>query len=138
MTKLMLMDVRTDFKPEPRIVDRKALDRAMANHAGKRDGGRCVACRRAQATEPHHVIYRSAQGDDLEDNIAPLCWFCHRIHHYGQTDERHEASASIGKGLTDDNIRYVLRKMGVVPGSDYLRRRYFLSVPGRLQKEKKT
>lgn len=130
---MSVVEVATDFKPEPRIIDRKALDRALWLHREKH-GGKCIACKRNQATEPHHIVYKSAQGDDVEENIAPLCDFCHRTFHYGPWEDQQHAAANIGRGLRDEMIVYVLRKMGVVPGSDYLRRRYLMSVPGRLQK----
>lgn len=131
--RMGVVEVTPDFKPEPRTVDRKALARALVTHR-EQYGGKCIACKRNQATVPHHIVYRSGQGDDVEENIAPLCDFCHRIFHYGPWDEQQQAAANIGKGLRDEMVLYVLRKMGVVSGSDYLRRRYLMSVPGRLQK----
>ena len=31
--------------------------------------------------EWNHIINKSQGGGDTEDNLDPLCWPCHRIHH---------------------------------------------------------
>lgn len=124
------MEVTTDFKDPARIVDRDALYRAMMDHYAR--GGKCIACRYDRAEDPHHILFKSARGDDVAENIAPLCAFCHRMFHYGPTDEQREAAASIGKGLPDESVLYVLRKMGEVAGADYLLRRYHRHVGLRL------
>jgi len=43
-----------------------------------RDGHRCTSpvCSRRDLT-PHHVVFRSAGGDDRDENVTSLCVWCH-------------------------------------------------------------
>lgn len=70
--------------------------RGAAKHWRTFIGGKvCAACRRAPATDPHHVIYaqhlkaHNLAGflDDL-DNCLPLCRGCHDAHHYPGVNAR--------------------------------------------------
>jgi len=130
---MSVVEVETDFKPPARIVDRYVLTQVMNRH--KASGGRCVACRKGYAQDPHHVVFKSAGGDDVEDNIVPLCVFCHGTFHHGLPEDREAVAENIGRALKERHIRYVLRKLGVGAGDDYLRRRYHLSVPAKLTKQ---
>lgn len=47
----------------------------------ERSGGRCLICGRP-ATEGHHFIFQSQSGDDVPENIVPLC-FDHHTGDYG-------------------------------------------------------
>lgn len=49
----------------------------------------CIHCQR-QATEMHHVIFKSQGGTDHPDNLAPLCRDCHNAIHHGR-DSQHKA-----------------------------------------------
>ncbi len=40
----------------------------------------CVLCLEP-ANHPHHVLPKSAGGEDTLDNIVPLCYSCHRFVH---------------------------------------------------------
>lgn len=43
----------------------------------------CIACGNRGA-EAHHVSSRGSGGDDVENNLMPLCRICHtKIHQYG-------------------------------------------------------
>jgi hypothetical protein len=44
----------------------------------ERDGYRCTSpvCTRRDVT-PHHLLFRSAGGDDSDENVASLCTWCH-------------------------------------------------------------
>ncbi len=48
------------------------------DHIYLRDRWRCTSpvCRRADVT-PHHVVFRSSGGGDVEDNVTALCVECH-------------------------------------------------------------
>ena len=53
--------------------------------------GPCRICRRAESNgslhttiEFHHLIRRSQGGDDVAENIVPLCGACHRKLHDGR------------------------------------------------------
>jgi hypothetical protein len=32
----------------------------------------------------HHIVYRSAGGEDIPENVISLCWLCHAAEHAGQ------------------------------------------------------
>lgn len=41
----------------------------------------CTACESSNGVEGHHVKHRGAGGDDIEENLLPLCRWCHiKIH----------------------------------------------------------
>jgi 5-methylcytosine-specific restriction endonuclease McrA len=46
-------------------------------------GNTCVLCF-GDGNHPHHIVPRSAGGEDVEENIVPLCTDCHRdVHERG-------------------------------------------------------
>ena len=56
----------------------------------------------------HHLVARVHGGDDVEDNIVPLCGDCH-----GDVTRRApHALASLSESLSDFERGYVLRKVG--------------------------
>jgi 5-methylcytosine-specific restriction endonuclease McrA len=101
--------VPTDWKPERRIRDSAAVQRKVMSVP------LCRACRLEKATDGHHVLLRSQGGDDVEDNILPLCRGCHRDYHDGRLDLT----------LSLDERLYVLTKLGQNPGTVYLERRRY-------------
>lgn len=128
---LAVVDVTPDFKPEPRIVDPAALKRAMERNR-KQHGGTCWSCRENRASEPHHIIFKSQGGDDLVENVAPLCTDCHILFHRMVGEEFELVARPIGKWFTEDTLVYVMRKKGVGPGQYYLRDKYFRGTPARV------
>ena len=96
-------------KPPKRIVDPEAGKRKLALDA------KCRICQE-RASDGHHVLLRSQRGDDLEDNIVPLCRECHRRYHDGKGDIR----------LSLDEKLYVLTKLGQGAGMAYLERRRYV------------
>ena len=46
---------------------------------------RCCLCRKALATQVHHIIPKEEGGPNTEDNAAPLCATCHDL--YGQNPD---------------------------------------------------
>ena len=63
----------------------------------------------AGRVELHHVVPRSWGGDDLEDNIAPLC----SHHHADVTEYRHARTLErLAESLTDAEYAYVIGKLG--------------------------
>jgi 5-methylcytosine-specific restriction endonuclease McrA len=101
--------VPSDFKAPARIRDSAAIQRKVVSEP------LCRACRLEKAVDPHHVLLKSQGGDDLEDNIVPLCRACHRDYH----------EARIGIRLTLDERLYVLTKLGQNPGTVYLEKRRY-------------
>lgn len=97
-----------DWKPEKRIRDPEAVKNRIK-------GARCRNCP-DRASDGHHILLRSQGGDDVEDNIMPLCRECHyTYHHLGTQTLR----------VTLDEKLYVLTKLGQVAGMDYLERRRY-------------
>jgi hypothetical protein len=98
------------FKPDPkptrrkrkriRVIDPAALKRKMLRFPTCRSEG----CRMV-ATEPHHIVRKGAPhfGDDVEDNILPLCNFCHTSYHAGNRPVFHFKTAE---------WNYVMEKLG--------------------------
>ena len=92
-------------KPVKRIRDPEAVQRKTA-------GAACRMCGRA-ASDGHHVVLRSQGGDDVEENIVPLCHECHMRYHAGQGTMK----------LKRDELQYVIGKLGRAPALEYLRKR---------------
>jgi len=93
-------------KPVPRIRDPEAVQRKTA-------GQSCRICGRP-ASDGHHIVLRSKGGDDVEDNIIPLCHQHHMEYHAG-VERRLK--------LTLEEFQYVIRKLGRKPGLEYMRKR---------------
>lgn len=56
----------------------------------------------------HHLVPRSQLGDDVADNIVPLCLPCHE-----QTTRRNPVDlAAIADSLTRAERAYIIRKLG--------------------------
>lgn len=51
--------------------------RVVKAYVWTRARGRCEVCGRA-GTDPHHVVKRSAGGEDTASNVVLLCQSCHR------------------------------------------------------------
>jgi len=99
-----------DPKPERRIVDQ------FAGNDKLRAEGRCRICG-APATGPlgltrHHLVPRSQQGDDVDDNIVPLCGDgtrgCHAEVEFRTAGYR----ARLRAKLTPDELAYIIDKKG--------------------------
>ena len=74
----------------------------MRKLAYERDDGMCVLCG-AQATETHHIIFRSHGGTNDLKNIACLCRKCHEIAHGVSAKQTRETLQRIVK---ERNERY--------------------------------
>ena len=74
MTRIRRKHPRLRLDPESyRDLCRKVL---------ARDGWRCQVCGRMAQLEVHHQQSRSRSGDDVEENLIPLCVDCHaQVHH---------------------------------------------------------
>lgn len=82
--------VAVTFKPDPKPAKRKRKRiRVIDPAAIKRKMLRFPICRSAGcnklATDPHHIVRKGSPhfGDDVEDNILPLCHECHYEYHAG-------------------------------------------------------
>ena len=70
-------------------------------------GGPCRLCGR-WGYELHHLVGRDLGGDDVEQNLVPLCTGCH-----GRVQELKEPERSqLGRSLTPVERAYLLEKKG--------------------------
>ena len=53
---------------------------------GEQDVVICEVCANAIATDGHHVIYRSAGGRNIPENLLLLCRECHSSFHNNDED----------------------------------------------------
>ena len=97
-----------DPKPSKRIIDPEAGLRKLSLDQTCRGCGK-------RATDGHHILLRSQRGDDVEDNIMPLCHICHIAYHDGGRKDFRLTTAERG---------YLLAKLGSEAGNDYIARRY--------------
>lgn len=66
----------------------KEIPEAVKRYVFVRDGWHCRNCNRADGLDPHHVIYRSHGGKDVENNLITLCRWCHNDEHEGRLEIR--------------------------------------------------
>lgn len=124
-----------DPKAAPRVKDRKATTRATV-------GRECVAGCGQRAANGHHVIGKGQGGDDVVENVAPLCGSgssgCHGAFHgtpykdaAGHRWTKAEVSAAVGSWIVTSPpvLAYVLGKLGDTKGRAFIRRVYKTEVP---------
>lgn len=115
-----LSESRADPKPPPRWIDPEVFG---VFHAKGHD---CLTCGYYRASA-HHLVKRSQGGDDVLDNLIPLCGACHgslhdgNTHHaYGVTHTPESVRNRIGQFLLSeagaDHLAYVHRKLGTGAG----------------------
>lgn len=103
------MTYHPDVKPRPRIIDPRAGTEKLIRE------GHCRLCchslnalnLRGIGLTRHHLIARIQGGDDVDDNLVPLCGNgttgCHGdVEHY-----RAMARERLRRVLTQDELRYV-------------------------------
>jgi hypothetical protein len=97
----------------------------------------CYACGKP-ASDGHHVLFRSHGGDDVPENIAPLCHDDHMLLHFGSGEEREIVARQIGETLLAhdrDVIKYAIDKLGYWEGWDFLERIYYIHRPAKCDPE---
>lgn len=101
-------DVTPDWKTRRRIVNSNASRSKLEADPLCRCG--CGE----RASEGHHILLRSQGGDDVENNIAPLTFRCHRAYHDGKLKLK----------IKPDELRYVIDRLGSYDAAlSYLERR---------------
>lgn len=79
-------------------------------------GGTCRVCNTRDGDHLHHLVFRSDYGDDVADNLVPLCAVCHgRVHARWGT-----SGADLIVSLTDAEYAYMIER----GGEDYPERAY--------------
>lgn len=56
----------------------------IRNMVHERDGNACILCGWTLGVDCHHVIFRSAGGEDTAENMVCLCRKCHQIYAHGK------------------------------------------------------
>lgn len=105
-----------DPKPTPRIRDIGVFKQFHA-----RDWG-CISCPTYRGIQAHHVVSRSQGGDDVLENLVPLCLSCHAAYHgspyraWGVVIDANHVESSIAQFLLSEpgseHLRYVRGKLG--------------------------
>jgi 5-methylcytosine-specific restriction endonuclease McrA len=102
--------VTADPKPSRRVVDPAA---GQAKLAYERVCRACASSRRERAwwyrLQRHHLVPRSLGGDDVADNIVPLCLPCHQDFE-SSPSLRREVAQRVRASLTLAELAYVLAK----------------------------
>ena len=57
---------------------------AIKKYVFLRDNWHCRHCNNSNGLDPHHVVYKSAGGEDVEWNLLTLCRKCHDDVHAGR------------------------------------------------------
>jgi 5-methylcytosine-specific restriction endonuclease McrA len=79
----------SEAKPYPKVVQlashrkkyrRKVVSRASWERLRDEKGSACRICGQTNPAvlHLHHLVHRDDRGDDVADNLAPLCGDCHR------------------------------------------------------------
>lgn len=93
-----------DPKPSPRVVS------FAAGRTKARLEGRCRVCGSTFGLSRHHLVPRSLGGDDVDENLMPLCEGCHGA--FERSRERRLAGALIRAAMRADELAYVVDKKG--------------------------
>lgn len=117
---------RDDVQPDPGRHTRIRDSRAIRDKVREDRECRIFDCGDT-ATDPHHVLYRSLGGDDHPDAVVGVCRLHHDILHYSAKEDYWEVREALGAALTQAEIAYVLRRLGVVEGVSFLERAYRVS-----------
>lgn len=121
-----------DFKPRPRIIDKKASIRKLLADPT------CRACGQP-ATNSHHLLGRGQRGDDFEDNLIPVCGSgshgCHGALHGspymtpgGRRWEAQDVRRAIGMRITPAELAYLVERLSEAQAEDHLRRNYHVEI----------
>lgn len=104
----------------PRIHDSAAMRRCCLLDR------ECWGCE-GPPSDPHHFVFRSDGGDDVDENLIPLCHHCHMLYHFGTGDDREEVLAGIRERIRErgeNRVTYVIRKLGARPAMEFMKARY--------------
>lgn len=66
--------------------------------------GPCRVCGQSNAIQLHHLLARSARGDDVPANIVPLCPDCHEKIERGDLP----ATFTLARSLTPEEYAYLV------------------------------
>ncbi len=114
------LDAALDLWREGRRPDPRPRRRRRSTDAGREKclsiDARCRLCPSGRGLQRHHVVPRSLGGDDVDENLVPLCSACHaRI-----TGNDLIARRLLRSALHPDEVAYVVERKGEA----WLDRRY--------------
>lgn len=124
-------------KPRKRTVDHRA------SAAKRKHDPWCRPCRRlglfVHATNCHHLLGKAQSGDDVLDNLIPVCGHgsagCHGalhgnpyVHPVGGRREARDVRRDIGLTLRYPEVMYLVDRLGEAAALEHLRDRYHVSV----------
>lgn len=102
----------------PSSVHRAALPwdeyRALVAYVKKREGWKCLRCRRPRHLDPHHIVKRSLGGADDPSNIVALCRPCH-----DQTDWPTDKGRLVILAFGSERFRYIVVTTSELADVDY-------------------
>jgi len=117
----------SDPKPPERGRDRAITRRKLVADR------ECRGCG-SGAAEGHHILLRSLGGDDLADNIAPLCTYCHLVFHGVRNEDAKAIGREIGITIKPVEMGYLVAKLGGTAAAVYLLRYYGVTYSSWKQK----
>lgn len=135
--RLASPSMRAFPKPRKRIVDPRASAAKRASDPW------CRSCRRlgvfVRATNCHHLLGKGQSGDDVLDNLIPICGHgsagCHGalhgnpyIHPVGGRRTAQDVRRDIGLTLRYPEVAYLVERLGEIPALEHLRAQYGIEV----------
>ncbi len=94
------------FHPDPKAAARHVATREEWKDLVREKAAPCRVCGSLIGLEMHHLVNRSQQGDDVADNLIPLC-----IAHHGLITRRDHATAhAVRASLTPEEAAYCAAK----------------------------
>lgn len=100
-----------DLKPAPRIKDKAVFELFHSIRWS------CLACSWDRPVEAHHLLSRGQGGDDVMNNLVPLCASCHRAYHNGNQNPRRMLARFLRSDAGLDHVEYLHGKLDKVNGA---------------------
>ena len=94
-----------------KVATKKGWERITAQKMGP-----CRVCVSREHVQLHHLVFRGHFGDDLADNIVPVCDLCHQALH----ERRAQIARLLLTRLSDAEYSYMVTR----GGEDYAERTY--------------
>lgn len=85
------------------------VDPDVGKAKARREMG-CRGCGIGGYFARHHLVNRSQGGDDVENNLVPLCVLCHDAFHFGPNSDF--VGSRIRYSLSKEETAYVVAKKG--------------------------
>ena len=73
----------------------------------------CLACTWNRRVEAYHLLSRAQGGDDVMDNLVPLCQSCHRAYHNANQNPRRNVAKFLRSNAGAGHRGYLSLKLGL-------------------------